>query len=263
MNTSRCLNTRIFCVCIAVYALAPLCHAQGTEPEWRRLLDASETEQRNWIREHLCKGMPPSEAFGTMILNRSSTTLPVIEGMIEEVLRPPSRPECFSGQTTDLKKFAHVAALSITEAGNEQSLVEASKLIKLDDQQFGWMVERILLQAETYRNPFVVAYQGLELNDPAVGRRIAAWAQTALADRRPPNRNFGPRDPEPVPESEIRRTRRAWAEAMVERYGGVVTETNWANDPIVVGLTSAHARALHDEVLRASAEAVRRRSGRR
>jgi hypothetical protein len=72
---------------LAIFLLASLSHAQTTEPEWRRLRNASEVEQRTWIRDHLCHEMPPSETFADLIVNRSSIALPVIEAMIEELIR--------------------------------------------------------------------------------------------------------------------------------------------------------------------------------
>ena len=130
---------------------------QDPRSDLRRLLKADEAEQTAWIESHLRAGMPPDDVFMMLILNKSEIALPLIEQKIEEVLRAPSPSECFTDKSVDPQKFIHPAALSITEAGNVQSLKEASKLIKIDEKQFGWMVDRTLLHAWSYRNPFAVA----------------------------------------------------------------------------------------------------------
>jgi hypothetical protein len=230
------------------------------QTEWRQLLKADQAEQTAWINSHLRAGMPPDDVFAMLILNKSEIALPLIEQKIEEVLRSQSPLECFTDKSVDPQNFVHLAALSIMEAGNVESLRQASKLIKIDEKQFGWMVERTLIQARTYRNPFVVAYQGLAIGDPAIDSRIAAWAEVELAEKRPPQRNYGPRDPEPIPESAIREVRQWWAEAMADRYGGVLTERDWTEDPIVSRLQPTQMRALHDPVFRAASEAVQKKS---
>ncbi len=236
--------------------------AQKPEPEWRRILNASVADQTTWINSHLRAGMPPSETFGDLILNKSEITLPIIEQKIEEVLRSPSPSECFTDKSIDPQNFIERAAAAIFEAGNVESLRQVSKLIKIDEKRFGWLVERTLDQARNYRNPFLVAYQGYEIGDPAVDSRIAAWTEVQFADKRPPQRNFGPRDPEPVPEFEIQLVRRWWAEAMLERYHGVPTEEQWQRDPIAARLKPLQANSLHDEMLRRTSELVERRQRR-
>jgi hypothetical protein len=203
--------------------------------------------------------MPPSEAFGDLILNRSQISLPLIEAKIEEVLRSPSPAEGFADRTIDPQKFVYLAAVAITEAGDAQALKEIAKLIKIDENRFGEFVEKVLITARSYRNPFVVAYQGLDLRDPAVDARIAAWAEFMLAEQRPPFRNRGRRDPEPVPESEVKQVRSMWADAMADRYKRVPTETEWALDPLVSRLESIRARVLRDAMIPAVAEALQKR----
>jgi len=61
--------------------------------------------------------MPPSEAFGNLILNKSSVTLPLTEQKIEEALRSPSPLDCFRDQSVDPQKFVDRAAMAITAAG--------------------------------------------------------------------------------------------------------------------------------------------------
>jgi hypothetical protein len=253
---------------IALLALAGYAAGQGVpdSPDWRRMLKASEAEQTAWINSDLDRGMPtvdPDASVLTMlILNRSSVALPLIEQKIEQVLRSPSPLDCFTDKSADAQKFVGVAAAMIAYAGDEQALREISKLIKVDERRFGGLVEGTLINARSYRNPFIVAYRGLEIGDPAVDSRIAAWAEVQLADERPPLRSRGGPALEPVPESEMRQVRRWWAEAMVEKYGRVPTEMEWATDPLVSRLKPYRAAALHDEIMRVASGVVQRRSNR-
>lgn len=262
MHTKRCLLWAIVAAGLVAISLPhPVC---GQDEAWRRMLKATEAEQIAWINKDLDRGMPTVDpdagVFVMLVLNRSQVVLPLIEQKIEEVLRSPSPPACFTDKSVDPQKFVHTAALAIIGAGDAQALKEASKLIKIDEEQFGWMVEQVLIQARSYRNPFVVAYRGLEIGDPAIDSRIAAWAEVELADKRPPLRNYGPRDPEPVPESEIQRVRRWWAGAMVERYRGVPVQEQWAHDPIVSRLKKSESErsSLYKEMLRYTTEATER-----
>jgi hypothetical protein len=227
-------------------------------------LRVSETEQTAWIRSDLARGMPviePDSSVMTMlVLNRSAVTLPLIEKKIEEVLRSTSPADSFADRSVDPDKFIALATATIAYAGDEQALREASKLINIDEKRFGSLVQRTLEEAMTRRNPFTIAYRGFELGDMTVDHKIAQWAQAELADKGPPRRNFGPRDPELKPEFEIQQARRFWAEAMVEKYGGVPAEREWTNDPIVTRLDPAQSAVLHDAVIRAAFVAVERRS---
>jgi hypothetical protein len=190
--------------------------------EWRRLLKASEAEQIAWVNSELDRGMPAkpnADTLTMLVLNRSSVTLPLIERKIEQVLRSPSPSECFVDKSVAPQKFIDVAAATIAYAGDAEALKQLSKLIRIDEKRFGRLIDNTLGNARVHRNPFTVAYQGLELGDTAVDARIAAWAQFQLSEKRAPGRNFGPRTPEPVPESEVQLVRRMWAEAM--RVGGL------------------------------------------
>jgi hypothetical protein len=54
--------------------------------------------------------------------------------------------------------------------------------------------------------------------------------------------------------------KRLWAEAMVERYGGIPTETEWAGDPIASRLKSSLAESLRQEISWLAREALDKRS---
>jgi hypothetical protein len=229
--------------------------AVGQEQVLGRLLKASEAEQTSWIDSHLRAGMPPSDEFIMLILNKSSVTLPRIEQKIEEVLRSPSPSECFSVGSVDPQEFVHRAALAIVEAGNEEALKQAGKLIRIDDKQFGWMVGRIFLKARSLRNPFVVAYHGFESGDPGIVSRIAPWFESQFDQAESILRQAN---------TDVDRVqlKRAWAEAIAEKYGAVPTERQWATDPLASRLKPARIASLHDEMFQAITEALQKRPNR-
>ena len=250
MHSKHVLQSTILVAILVAIIVAHPC--RGQDQPWRRLLKASEAEQTAWIKAHLRAGMPPSESFGDLILNRSSVTLPLVEQKIEEVLRSPSPLDCFDDKSVDPQKFVDIAALAITEAGDVQSLKEVGKLIKIDEKRFGWLVGKTLLTARTYRNPFTVAYGGYELGDAAIESRIAPWFESqfsqAEAILRDAHTDF-----------DVRQQKRWWAEALVEKYRGVPTERQWLADPLASRLSQVRAAGLHDDVIRLSTEAVRKR----
>src|SRR5208283_4813006 len=222
---------RYLCLTIAAAALAAIIiPAYGQDHAWQRLLAADEAEQTAWVNAHLSKGMPPSDEFAMLILNRSEITLPVIEEKIEEVLRSPSPAECFTDKSVDPRKFVDDAAAAITSVANVRSLKESSRLIKLDEKRFGWMVERTLIGAQSGHNPFPLVYEGVELGDPAIDSRISIWLQALFADKGPPPPGPGMAA---GAEAVILQRNGRLAEAMVERYGGVPTESQWLADPII------------------------------
>ena len=94
-------------------------------------------------------------------------------------------------------------------------------------------------------NPFAVAYQGLALGDPAVGKQILAWIEKVFADQR---------------ESIQTIFRRSLAEAMVERYHGEPTLIQMANDPISLRLQPAEYAAMEPDLRRYAFQANRKRT---
>ncbi len=102
-----------------------------------------------------------------------------------------------------------------------------------------------LFNAEIYRNPFAVAYRGLNIGDPAVDKRIVGWAELQFADKT---------------DLRQRQLKHLWAEAMAEKYATAPTGVNWANDPIASRIKPELAASLHDEVLRLAAEAFATRA---
>lgn len=83
-----------------------------------------------------------------------------------------------------------------------------------------------------------VAYQGLDYSGTDLDPLITAWISKALS----------------APSSPYVEQRQL-AEAMLDRYGGVPSESQWNTDPIISRLAPDRTRAIHDHVLDLTAEA--------
>lgn len=95
--------------------------------------------------------------------------------------------------------------------------------------------------AVDFRNPFTVACRGLEVGTEAVARYTVAWVESALASNR---------------------MQRTWAEAMLDRYGKVPGDAEWATDPMVSRLKDRASPELRQSVMRLAADAQRKREQR-
>jgi len=126
----------------------------------------------------------------------------------------------------------------VAYAGDEEALRAISKLVRIDETSFGYLVGRTLDNAGNWRNPFTVAYRGLELRDEVISRYTMAWAESALASNR---------------------MRRVWAEAMLDRYGKVPGDLEWASDPIASRLKAGASSDLRQSVSGLAMEAQKRR----
>jgi hypothetical protein len=255
---------------LSAFACAPYGFGQGIpDTPSRRLLRASEAEQIAAMKSALDQGLPPEQfqVVGPLFFNRGSLVLPLVEQKIEQVLKSPSPLEYFTNKNVDPTKWAYSAALTIAETGDEQALKEIAKLIKLDEKRFGTLVGRALDYSQDYaksHNPFAVAYRGFTIREPALDQRIAAWAESKLAtvpaERARADaaaRRYGARTA-PAPSDKMKHL---WAEAMLDQYGYVPTEAQWATDPIASRLGAPLAGALHKEVLQFALEAQEKRAG--
>jgi hypothetical protein len=110
------------------------------------------------------------------------------------------------------------------------------------------VVQRVLLGAQNIGNPYTLAYRGFEIGDPAIDRGIVAWGEELLGDEA---KRYSIQS-----DDNIRGQRWAWAEAIVQRYGGVPTEKQWKTDPLASRLNAQLAASLHGSVMRHAAEAA-------
>jgi hypothetical protein len=207
-----------------------------------------EPEQMAYINSVLDQGLQVDNTDPLIVLIsvRSSLVLPMMERKIEEVMKSSSPLDLFADKTIDPQRFVDVAASNIAYAGDEYALTAASKLIALDEKRFDLLVRNTLAAAQNRRNPFTVAYRGFEIGDPAVDKRIVAWAGTQFAQ------SLGI-------EFAQGQLKHWWAEAMAEKYGRVPNESDWADDPIASRIKPELAASLHDEILQLAAEAFEKR----
>jgi hypothetical protein len=202
-------------------------------PSARDILTLSEAEQTKFVNATVEAGFPADRAdqMTMLIINRSGLVLPVLERQMEIELRSVSPSHDFIATATEM----------IAYAGDEHALREIGKLIAIDGSKFGYLVGRTLDNSVHFRNPFTVAYRGLELGNEAVSRHTLAWVKSALASDR---------------------MQRMWAEAMLDRYGKVPRDSEWAMDPIASRLTDRESPELRRAVLSLAEDGMRKREHR-
>jgi hypothetical protein len=180
------------------------------------------------------------DVLNSLVLGKSSLTLPLMEQKIEQVLQSKSPSECFTDKSVNPERFAYLVAEAIAYAGNDEAMRQVAKLTKLDEKRFDDLVVRVLMAAENRGNPenrgdpYIVAYHALDIGEPLVDKRIYAWVQAGLAEKEA---------------TRIRDLRKFWAEAMVDRYDGVPTESQWATDPFVSRLNPSDELELHKALI--------------
>jgi hypothetical protein len=227
---SRAIPTWLKCGLMVLLALR-MGSSQEAAPEAAKdVLLLSEAEQRQFVNSVLNAGFPEKEGdrFSLLLVNRSVLVLPLLESRIEQELKRSQHSE----------RLIELACVMIAYAGNEESLRAIGNLIGLDEARFGPLVGRTFDNAGNWRNPFTVAYRGLELGNEAVSRHTVAWVASAVASDR---------------------MRRNWAEAMLDRYGKVPGDSEWATDPIVSRLEDRASPELRQSVGRFAAEVQRKR----
>jgi len=200
-------------------------YGQADEPA-RKILELTDVEQIQFVRSTLEEGLPESRAdrMTMLTINRSTITLPLIEESIEQALKlePPSQ------------KFVEVAAELIAYAGDENALNAIVKLVRIDKSRFARLVGRALTHSANWRNPFTLAYRSLQMGDETVSQSTTTWVESVLTSNR---------------------MRRAWAEAMLEKYGKIPGEAEWTLDPIISRLKGRVSSELRQSILRFAAEA--------
>jgi hypothetical protein len=237
MSTTSRFNADL-CVPLVVFfaaSLSQLCIAQTAKDveKIEDILQESEAQQVAFAKSVLEQHFPENEGdkFSLLLVNRSALVIPLIESTLEKELGSASRSE----------RFIDLASAMIAYAGDEHSVRAISMLIRIDEKRFGTFIGRTFDNAGKWRNPFGVAYQALELGDGTVAGYTTTWAEAALTSDR---------------------MHRVWAEAMLERYGRVPSETEWAQDPIASRLTDRASPELRRSVMRFATDAQSKREKR-
>jgi hypothetical protein len=212
--------------------LLQVCFSQvlRDDKQAKDILRLSQPEQINFVESMMEQGFPETDGdkFAILLVNRSALVIPLVESKLEDEIQRSPRSE----------KFIDIASEMIAYAGDEESLRAISKLISIDEKKFGRLVGRTLGNSANWRNPFTVAYQALEIGDDAITRLTIAWSESALASDRMKQR---------------------LAEAMLDRYGKVPGQAEWAQDPLASRLESQNASRLKERVTTFAADALERR----
>jgi hypothetical protein len=225
---------------VAIASRQAFGQAASTKPDTLpfQILKWSPADQTAWINMALEKGMPNDMggALNALAAAKSSLTLPLLEEKIEQVLHSKSPAECFTDKSVNPDKFVYLASMTIAYVGSQEAMSQVAKLIKLDEKRFGDLLDRTLLETENARaaNPYILAYKSLELGDPQVEKRVYAWVQARLVDK---------------DEYRLRDLRKFWAEAMVDRYGGVPTQGQWATDPFASKVDPSDEPTVRKDVI--------------
>jgi len=208
-------------------------YGQDVVPPARTILDLSEGEQVAFIRSTMELGFPINRAdqITMLIINRSALALPLIEMKLEETMKavPPQ------------VAFVETASEMIAYAGDQTALREITRLMALDEKKFGPLVGRTLDNAGNWRNPFDVAYGGLALGSEAISQRTMQWVKSALASNK---------------------MQHHWAESLLNRYGEVPDDSEWAADPIASRLSDRVSPELRRTVLNLADDIRRKREHR-
>jgi len=247
------MDTRCFLTLFGFFLTTATAVSQSV-PRQENLLDRinrmSDAEAVGAVHNALDQGVPTGDnenlALYALAVGRSALILPMIENKIEQLLKSPFPGDLYSNKTMSPQFVILFLTREIEQAGNEEALRQASKLLKIDEKRFDRMVENTMAVAMSDRKAFAAAYPGLEIGDPAIEKRIIAWVERELADE-------GRSDVD---------MRHLWAEAMAERYRVSPTEEHWSKDPIASRLRPETAQAVHKDVLRLAADAWRRRATR-
>lgn len=188
-------------------------------PSAETVLRHFESEEAKFVNDAVDAGFPDGSADGMtmLVINQAALVVPLLESRIELEL----------GKNSPSNSLIATASEIIAYAGSEQSLQAASRLIAIDAERFGALVERTLDNAIDFRNSCTVAYRGLAMDDEAVSERIGRWAASRLPTRR---------------------MQRLWADAMLDRYGGVPGDRQWAQDAIATRIGVVHVSSLKGSV---------------
>ena len=248
------MDTRYFLTLLFCFFLTTATAVAQSVPRQENLLDLinrmSDAEAVGTVNIALDQGVPIGEKEGlalyALAVGRSTLILPMIEKRIEELVKSPFPEDLYTNKSANPQLVILLLTRRIEQAGNQEALRQAGKLLKMDEKRFDRMVEGTMAAAMAGNRPFVTAYEGLEIGDPAIDKRIIAWAEQVLADEARSDVDM----------------RHRWAEAMAERYRVSPTEEHWSKDPIASRLRPETAQAVHKDVLRLAADAWRRRATR-
>jgi hypothetical protein len=174
-----------------------------------------------------------------------------------------------SGAVRDESNISVPATVTIATQGLRQSaLTAADGSFTFTNLKTG-MYAICAVPVEARYNPSVLAYQGFAIGDSALDTRLANWAEWEMTTgKRPalPPALLAKRQGRVVlvespaeSDGSIQQIRQLWAEALVDKYGGVLSEAQWRSDPIASRLPASMAQSLHNDMIRRTSEIMQKR----
>lgn len=198
-------------------------------PTSREIVQYSPTQAEALIQETIEQKFPPAlvDRLAVLLINRPAEFVPRLAAYIGSQYRldPTAREE----------RLILTAASLVAYTGDESALRVVEELIALDRERFTPLVQSTLDNAQSWRNPYDVAYRASETGGEVVRGELRKWLQSRT-------------------ESPI--SQRYWAAAMNERYPGGLSEAVLESDPLVSMLDS-ESKVLMKTRLREESERVK------
>ncbi len=192
----------------AIVAAALVAPAQEI-PTSHEIVQYSPEQADALIREVIDQEFSPVlvDRLAVLLINRPAEVVPKLAGYIRAQygLPEPEREE----------RTVRTASSLVAYAGDETALRAVEELIALDRDRFTPLVQSTLNNAQSWRNPYDVAYRAIEIGNAAVRAEVERWVQSRT-------------------DSWV--SQRYWAAAMVERYPSGLTDSVLESDPLVVML---------------------------
>jgi len=198
-------------------------------PTSREIVQYSPAQAEALIQETIDQKFTPVlvDRLAVLLINRPAEFVPRIAAYIGSQYRldPSAREE----------RLISTAASLVAYTGDESALRVVEELIALDRERFTPLVQSTLNNAQSWRNPYDVAYRAAETGGVTVRAELEKWLQSRIDS--------------PV-------SRRYWAASMNERYPGGLSETVFESDPLV-SMLEPESRIAVKSQLREESERVK------
>lgn len=198
-------------------------------PTSREIVQYSPAQAEALIRETIDQKFPPVlvDRLAVLLINRPAEFVPRLAAYIgsQYQLDAAAREE----------RLISTAASLVAYTGDESALRVVEELITLDRERFTPLVQSTLNNAQSWRNPYEVAYRASETGGEVVRGELRKWLQSRT-------------------ESPI--SQRYWAAAMNERYPGGLSEAVLESDPLL-SMLETDTKPVMKTRLREESERVR------
>jgi hypothetical protein len=161
------------------------------------------------IGEIVATGFPPTlvDRLAVLVINRPGEVVPKLARLVRGQLTLPDAERN--------ERTVRIVPSLIAYSGDESALPVIEELVLLDRPRFMPLIQSLLDNAQSWRNPYNLAYRAIESRDESIRAEVERWVQLRT-------------------DSWV--SQRLWAESMIERYPGGLTESVLENDPLVAVL---------------------------